>query len=150
MLTSCVELYRRTRSESWSFGQETNNRSTESCGITNRSVMVDIWKNDLHRTRHALADRFTHHHVRCLRLLPPHDQRRSGELRQHVACNVRWWWCSEQQRSSAGIVIQHRLERLRLAVGPARRELEHGLKQYPCRLHGVAGFARRRPGGKAP
>src|ERR1700704_4337777 len=111
MSTSCAAPYLRSRSESWLFGQETNNSSTESCGITNRPVMVDRWENDLQCTRHTLADRVAHHHVRCLRFLSPHDQRRLGEIRQHVACDVRWWRCCENQRSGAGVVIPHRLER---------------------------------------
>src|SRR6478672_10350610 len=142
MLTSCAAPSRPTRSESWMLGQETNNSSAESRGITNWPVMVDRWKNDLQCTRHTLADRFTHHHVRCLRFLPPDDQRRLGEIRQHVTCDVRWWRCCEQQRNGAGVVIPHRLDRLRLAVGPARRELEYGFHQEPGRFDGVAGLAR--------
>jgi hypothetical protein len=50
--------------------QELENRSRESCRITNGATMIDILKDDLLSPRHTLADAFADQCVEGLRFLP--------------------------------------------------------------------------------
>src|SRR4051794_28955800 len=67
--------------------QKLEDGSGECCRITRGPIVVDILKNDLPSPRHALGDRLAGQRPELPGIFTPHDERRPGEILQHVACD---------------------------------------------------------------
>ena len=104
--------------------------------------MVDILKNDLLSARQALADRIINQHVDACVFSPRMTS--VGWVKFLSMSHVIVWRCMAASISGMTRAFEHpRLRRLRQAVEPARRQLEHSLDKQPGCLDGVTGLGRR-------